>query len=193
MTPHVRSFVLFIAGWCGISLLVFLFLADFFTGWSGRAVSVRDVGGEQTMLEVLVVENDGSRFERAWPREAVVDLNLGIDRRALPPKPLPKGLPRTNKDPFTLSFTLEPEGGGVRTVATTGPQPMAIALLFFFLGTLIRNMIVAGSPFSLVRPEATESTTAAPPTPPVAGPSKKGRAKKGPPPSKKRRGGGRRR
>ncbi|MCB9672817.1 MAG: hypothetical protein H6736_18155 [Alphaproteobacteria bacterium] len=198
MTPAVKSFALAVVAWAVVCVGVFLYASDFFSTWHGQAVSVRGMDPDRAVLQVLVVEDDGGRFEAAWPREALDGMNLAIDRLALPPKPLPEGLPRTNKDRFALTFTLEPDGGGVRTVATTGMRPLGVALLIFLVGVGFRNMMVAGSPLALARPEQAPRThTAAPPPPPSAsasGASGAGRPrpKKGPPPGRPRRGSGRR-
>lgn len=194
MTPTVAKLVRFTAGWSVATLVVFLFLADFFSAWSGRLVSVRSSKPDQVVVQVLVAPDDGERFEANWPKEAIEGLDLTIDPLALPPKPLPAGLPRTEKSRFALTYDVRPEGGGVRVVATTGPRPMALAILFFFLGIGFRNMVVAGSPFAIARPEGPiETHTAAPPDPPSgSGKRKKARGKKGPPPARRRKGGRRR-
>jgi hypothetical protein len=193
MTPHVRSFFLFLGGWCACSLLVFLVMADFFHAWDGRIASVRTGEAELPTAQVLIVEDDGDRTEQTWARKALDGIEVPIDRFALPPDPLPPGLARTVKERFALSFTVEPDGAGVRTVATTGPRPLALALLFLFIGTGIRNMIVAGSPFGLRRPEGPRPTVVAAPEKRSEGPRRTGRSKQGPPPTKRRRGQGRRR
>lgn len=193
MQPHVKSFVVFLAGWTAVAFVLLLLLSDFFSAWDGRVVSVRSGDPERATAQVLVVEDAGDRFETTWSRDALDGIEVAIDRFALPPIPLPPGLTRTTKERFTLSYTLQPEGAGVRTVATTGQRPLALALLFLFVGTGVRNMIVAGSPVSLRR-RKTVGNTAAPPAPPSAeAPRKTSRSKKGPPPKNKRRGGRRKR
>jgi len=193
--PAIRSLLLFIAGWLPVCVGLFLFLASFFSAWDGRAVSVRSSDPEQAVYSVLIAPDEGDRFEVDWPVIAVEGLNLSIDPLALPPKPLPEGLPRTQKLPWTMEFTVTPEGGGVRTVPTTGPQAISIALLVFLLGVGIRNMMVAGSPISIEPRGITlpKGQAAAGHIVPTSGSSSRpSRPRKGPPPGKRRRGGGRR-
>jgi hypothetical protein len=199
MKPAVRSLLLFAVGWAALCIALFLFLAGFFSSWDGVAVSVRDSNPEQAVYSVLIAEDDGTRFETDWPAYAVKGLSLSIDPLALPPKPLPEGLPRTRKTRWTMSFTVTPEEGGARTVGTPQPQSLAIALLVFLVGIGGRNMMVAGSPISIEprgislpkaqRPPGQTSS----PDEGGGGPKRASRAQKGPPPGKKRRGGGRRR
>lgn len=193
MQPHVKSFVVFLAGAAGVALVVFLLMSDFFSAWDGRVVSVRSGDPERATAQVLIDDDAGGRFETTWSREALDGIEVTIDSFALPPSPLPPGLTRTTKERFTLSYTLRPEGAGVRTVATTGQRPLALALLFLFVVTAVRNMIVAGSPFSLERRQTATNTAAPPPVPSARAPEKKVRSKKGPPPKTKRRGGRRKR
>ena len=202
MRPAIRSLLLFILGWLPVCVGLFLFLASFFTSWDGRAVSVRSSDPEQAVYSVLIAPDEGERFEVDWPVIAVEGLNLSIDPLALPPKPLPDGLPRTKKQPWTMEFTVSPDGGGVRTVPTTGPQAISIALLVFLLGIGIRNMLVAGSPISIEPRGITlpKGQAAAGQIAPTSGgtggsggrSSRTSRPRKGPPPGKRRRGGGRR-
>lgn len=199
MTPATRTFAMFVATWTLVCVGLLLLLSGFFTSWNGRVVSVRDLDPEKPVAEVLLVTSDGARFERVWPREAIAGLDLDVQKRGLLPMELPDDLARSRKEPFSLTFTIQPEGGGTRTVATTGPRPLAMALLVFFVGIGIRNMVVAGNPLSLAGPDGRVTNhTAAPPEPPAAsseggGGKRAKRAKKGPPPGKRRRGGGRRR
>lgn len=199
MTPAVRSVLLFAVGWALACAALFLFLAGFFTSWDGVAVSVRDANPDRAVYSVLVVEPDGDRFEVDWPKYAIDGLKLGIDPLALPPKPLPEGLPTTTKAPWGMSFTVTTEGGGTRTAATPQPQALAIAVLVFLLGLGGRNMMVAGSPISIEPRGITLPKTQKPPGAASSGGDEGGgstaprRPKKGPPPGKPRRGGGRRR
>lgn len=195
MKPQLRSFLLFATGWIPVSVGLFLLISGFFTAWEGQVVSVRNADPELPKLQVLVV-TDETEFERHWPRWALEDLDLRIDPRALPSKPLPEGLPTTVKERFTLSFTLTSEQG-VRTLSTATPQTLGLALFAFVFGLLGRNMLVAGNPFSLeprgvelVKAQAQAGNVA----PPAGGKQKaKRKGRKGPPPPKRRRGSGRRR
>ncbi len=191
MDKASRVFAITVLGWALGCAVLFLFLSSFFASWRGRAVSVRRLDPERAMVQVLVVEDDGARFETFWPREAVEGLDLPVDPLALPPSPLPEGLPRTRKKRFSLTFSVEPAGAAPRLVPTTSPGSLGLALLVFFLGIGVRNMVVAGTPFAIARPEAPPRThTAAPPVPPRRG---RARGRKGPPPGRRRRGRGRRR
>lgn len=201
MRPPVRSLILFLTGLAALAVALFLFLAGFFSQWEGRVVSVRDNDAEKAMVQVLVADDADTRFELAWPRPAITGVKLAIDPLALPPKTLPEGLPTTKKERYSLSFELTPDGGEARTVQTNKAAPLGVALLFFFLTAALRNMIVAGSPFSIepsgvTLPKAQAQAGSVAPTQgggSQGGNRKPQRAKKGPPPSKKRRGGGRRR
>ncbi|MEZ4318217.1 MAG: hypothetical protein R3F61_11975 [Myxococcota bacterium] len=201
MRPAVRSVLVFAVGWAALCALLFLFLAGFFTAWNGVAVSVRDGDPEQAVYSVLIVEDDGTRFEADWPAHAVQGLKLSIDSLALPPKPLPEGLPRTEKQRWSTSFTVTPAEGEARSVGTTKPQALAIALLVFVIGLGGRNMMVAGSPLSIEPTGITLPKAQRPPgqaaSPDAGGgggtTSRASRPQKGPPPGKRRRGGGRRR
>lgn len=203
MRPALRSFLLFAVAWVPASVVLFLWLSGFLTTWSGQAVSVRTADPVLAKLQVLVVEEDGRYFEDFWPREALTGTDLAIDRTGLPPKPLPEGLPSTVKERFTLSFTVTPEGGVARDISTASPQTLGMALFALFGGLLIRNMLVAGNPFS-IEPRGVELVKRqvghgqiAPTANSGGGGNKENRAsrrsRKGPPPPKKRRGGGRRR
>lgn len=197
----MRSFLVFLAAWIPLTGLLFLLVSGFLSSWTGQVVSVRAATSgetEQTTFQVLVVEDDQSSFESTWPADAVLGLDLRIDRLALPPSPLPEGLARTEKQRFTLSFTVTPEGGVAREISTATPQTFALAILALVGGILLRNMVVAGNPLSL-DPKGVELVKAqAPPgrstRPPAEGgePSRRSRAKKGPPPPRPRRGSGRR-
>lgn len=194
----MRAFAVFLALWFPVVVVVFLWLSGFFTSWHGHAVSVRSAKPDQVVHQVLVVDDAGSRFEDHWPVEVLQGIDLAIDPRAVPPTELPEGLPRTEKERFTMSFTLTPDGGVPRVISTATPQTLGLALLLFVLGALGRNMMVAGNPLSL-EPRGVELVKAQRP-PGSVGPSgdepstsKRRRTKKGPPPPKRRRGTGRRR
>lgn len=200
MTPATRTFAKFVAGWAAACVVLLLVFSGFFTSWKGQVVSVRDPDPELTSALVLVLAADGSTFEQAWPREAIDGLDLLVDARGLPPVEIPPDLASTRKEPFTLSFTIEPAGGGRRIVPTTGTGPLGVSLLIFLLGIALRNMLVAGSPLSLAAPEGRVTNhTAAPESPRRSegsggsGGGRRPRPKKGPPPGRPRRGGGRRR
>ena len=198
MKPAVRSFLVFLAVWIPLTAVLFLLLSGFLSSWSGQMVSVRAATPDQTTHQVLVVQDDGSRFEATWPVDAVLGLDLKIDRLALPPSPLPKGLARTQKQRFTLTFTVVPDGGTAREISTATPQTFALTILALVGGILLRNMVVAGNPLSL-DPKGVELVKAQKPPGRVADPgggddppTRRPRPKQGPPPPRPRRGSGRR-
>ena len=204
----LRATALFGATWLVVSVGVFLFLAGFFTAWSGVAVSVRDANPDRSVYTVLIADDSGARFETTWPARAVEGLSLPIDPLALPPKPLPDDLPRTEKARWSMAFTVaaveDGQVGAARRITTTRSQALAIALLVFVVGFGGRNMMVAGNPFS-IEPRGITLPAAQAPAGQISGGSGGGdggggttnrsrpRGRKGPPPTKKRRGGGRRR
>ncbi len=199
----IRNTVLFAIAWAVVSAGVFLFLAGFFTQWSGVAVSVRDGDPDQSVYQVLIVDDAGESFEADWPARAIEGLSLPIDPLALPPSDLPDDLPRTEKERWAMAFTVasvtDGQVGTPRRFTTTQVPSLGIALLVFVIGLGARNMMVAGSPFS-IEPRGVTLPAAQSAPGSVAGGTgsggsgnKRARGRKGPPPPKRRRGGGRRR
>ncbi len=188
----VRSLALFTVAFLPVPVLVFLLVGDFFAAWYGTAVSALPATTEDPRsFEVLIVEpGDDEGFTRRWPAGVVRRLDLPKDEFALVPRQIDPTLPETRKDRFTLSYSIEPDEGDAFTLATTSPAAFGLAILVWILGIFGRNMIVAGSPFSL-EPTGVYLPKAQAPSGQVA-PSRGNRPQKGPPPSGRRKGRGRR-
>lgn len=178
------------------AVLVFLLLCDLHRGWSGTVVSRRPLVSETaTTQTVLIVDNDGDGVEATWPLTATEGADLVIDPTGTPPLRLPEGAPRTFKPRGALWFTVTLDDGTERTVPTTNPRALSLAVLLWLVGLAVHNMLRSGSPFSwspgdldLPAPQPASGQPAPDPSPSAAP-----RSRKGPPPPKPRRGGGRRR
>lgn len=192
MSTALRRFLLFVAALIPVTILAFLAASDFFGAWNGRAVSVRpqQEEGAPSHYQVLIVNNDDTTVERTWPAARVDPLKLPVDPFAITPDTIPAERPRTTKSSYTLHYLLEKPNGEWETVPTTSPASLGVGFLVFVLGIAVRNMIVAGSPFSL-QPRGLTLPKAQAPSGQVA--TRGGnRPKKGPPPGRRRKGVGRR-
>lgn len=179
-----------------LAVLVFLWSANFFTSWTGHAVSFRPTQIEDApVLKVMILDSDRNGFEVDWPSEVVDPLKLKTDRTGVPPNSAPEGAPETMKTPFSLTFSITPAEGEVQWVPTTSPRSLSVAALMWMAGLFLHNMWLSGSPFSWERRELelpeTQKPTGA--TQPDAKAAARARSKQGPPPNKRRRGQGRRR
>ena len=95
------------------------------------------------------------------------------------------------KSRYSLHFLVEKAESGHAIVPTTSPSALALALLLWLMGLLLRNMIVSGSPFSFEsRPTRLPEQL---PTPGQVKQNKAARSKYGPPPPKRGKGKRRRR
>jgi hypothetical protein len=142
---------------------------------------------------VLIVDNDGAETEREFPAALVESLDLPVNSFGIAPPTLDPELPRTIKSRFQLQYNVTLADGSTRSIPTTTPESVGVAMLFFLLGLFGRNMMYSGSPLSIEPtgvslPKAQAAAGA--PMPPSSGQRKGGR--KGPPPGRKRRGRGRR-
>ena len=174
-----------------VVILSFLVAADFFGSWNGHVVSKFPATSENpSSYRVLIVEQNGrDRLERSWPAGLVGPLGLPVDAYGIPPDEIPEERPRTRKSPYALHFLLQ-IGEEWRTVPTTTPSSLGVAFLVLVLGIAVRNMIVAGSPFSL-EPQGLTLPKGQVPSGQAA-PTRGSRSQKGPPPPRRRRGAGRR-
>lgn len=125
------------------------------------------------MYTVLLVDNDGSSFEKNWSADAVESLVLPVDALALAPRDV-SDRPLTKKSVYSLSYSVQPAikidlpaEDGENTpdadaeetppapepewvnYATTSPQGLALALFAWLIGLGARNMLLSGSPFEL--------------------------------------------
>ncbi|MFT5459766.1 MAG: hypothetical protein ACI9K2_006281 [Myxococcota bacterium] len=190
--PEVRALLRWLAVLIPLTVLVFLLASGFFVSWRGHAVSTRvPRTDDASSYTVLIVSDDGTHHERNWPAAVVEALNLPVDSLGVPPASIGENLPHTVKTRFQLQYHVALPDGTTRTVPTTTPQAVGVAVLFFLLGVFLRNMMHSGSPFSLepkgvTLPKAQAPVGAPAPRKPGAG------GRKGPPPPKPRRGAGRR-
>jgi len=192
VSPQVRALLIYAVGFLPVPVLVFLVVSDFFTAWYGTAVSVLPATTEDPSgFEVLIVEpGDDDGFRRRWPAGVVRDLDLPKDEFGIVPTDPEEAPPETKKERFTLSYTIEPEAGEPLTLPTTSPTAFGLAILVYVLGLFGRNMIVAGSPFSL-EPTGVYLPKRQAASGQVA-PGRGNRPRKGPPPTGRRKGRGRR-
>lgn len=165
--------------------------SDFFVSWNGHAVSVKPPEDpDPSSYLVLVVEDDGHKVQRTWPASRVEPLGLPVDPYAITPDEIPEARPRTSKSAYSLHYVLQQPNGTWETVPTTSPASLGVGFLVLLMGIAVRNMIVAGSPFSL-EPRKLTLPKAQAPSGQVA--SRGGRRpQKGPPPPRPRKGAGRR-
>ena len=197
-TPGWRRFVLHAALALLPAALVLLWTCDFFTAWDGRAVSLRPVDGDRAPLTrtVLIVEPgpEGARdrkLERQWPSALVQELGLPIDALALGPTEIPAERPTTHKARWTLSYEVQATDGA-RTVPTTTPQALGVALLVWLGLVALRNMVVGGTPWN-IEPRERYAVPVADKAGQAVAPSARGPlSKPGPPPPRPVRGRGRR-
>lgn len=183
--------MVFVVALIPVTVLAFLIASDFFVSWNGTAVSVlpsEEVNPER--YQVLIVESDRSTLRQVWSAALVEPLGLPVDPYGIPPDDIPDDRPRTTKSAYALHFLLQQANGEWQTVPTTSPASLGVGFLVFVLGIALRNMIVAGSPFSL-EPRGLTLPKAQTPTGQVASRGAS-RPKKGPPPSRRRKGAGRR-
>ncbi len=188
----MRRFLRFCALMLAVSVLVFLYASDWFAAWDGHAVSIRPPETDDASnLTVLIVEADGSSFERTWPADWVRPLGLSVDPLAIPPDDLPDDAAATRKSAWALHLLLQDGEGEFRALPTTSPATLGLGFLVLILGIAGRNMVVAGSPFS-IEPVGLSLPKGQPPSGQAAPPPRGGRAQKGPPPPRRRKGQGRR-
>lgn len=185
----VARLLVFSVAWAAVCAIVFLGVSDFFSAWSGQAVSVRPTASPAPKVYEVLIAGNGRSLERSWPAEIVDGLGLPFDAIAVPPVPIPAERPHTSKLRYTLHFLVEGEDGTFRRVPTTSPRALAIAWVLFVLGVGVRNMTISGSPVSLqprgvLLPKAQAAVGA--PAARVQGPPRKR-----PPPARRRRGPGR--
>ncbi len=195
--PSWRALLLFIVAMLPLAAGVFLLDSAFFAQWSGLVVSARPLASPDAAVQtVLIVAADGGRVERAFPSELVRELVIPVDPLALPPKPLPTDRPRSEKHRFALQFQVRERGEDSpwRVLPTTSPRGLGLAVAFMMLAVGIRNMMYAGSPFSIERAGAflPRAQAQAGQPAPRGSPGRPKGSNKGPPPARPRRGRGRR-
>lgn len=174
-----------------LAVLIFLTLSQYFSSWNGHVASVFPAPTpEATIRRVLIVDRGGARFEMSWAPEKLEGLELPVDALGIPPKDL-SDRPKTQKSRYTLEYRLSTEEDVWVSHPTTTPQNLGIALGLLLVGFLVRNMIVAGSPFE-VAPRARHKVTEQVAAGTVSQPQRRARGQKGPPPPKRRKGKGRR-
>lgn len=147
MSPAARL-LRFVAITLPVAVLVGLWSSDFFAGWDGRAVSVRPARSEEPPTRTVSIAQDDGWFEREWPSELVATLGLPIDPSGIPPLQISEDRPSTTKKRFGLHFLVEGTDG-FQVVPTTRPQSVGLALLVWAALIALRNMAVAGVPWSL--------------------------------------------
>jgi hypothetical protein len=187
--PAVRALLLYLIAQTAAVVLLFLLFSSYFTAWDGVAVSVLQPRADAAVVQVLIVNDDGSSLQRTWPSTVVTGLSLPVDALALAPAKIPDDAIRTRKSRHQLQFLLQRpmEDGEAQWqgVPTTSAQGVGMAVLIWLIALGLRNMLYAGSPLAIERSrvflpkaQATSGTVA----------SGVSRGRKGPPPSRKRRG-----
>lgn len=183
---------MFVAALIPVTIVAFLVASDFFGAWNGHAVSVLPPGEDSppSNYQVLIVNTDRSTLTRTWSADRVEPLGLPVDAYQITPDVIPEERPRTTKSLYALHYLIEGPNQEWVTVPTTSPASLGVGFLVFVIGIALRNMIVAGSPFSL-EPQGLTLPKAQAPSGQVA--TRGGnRPKKGPPPGRRRKGAGRR-
>lgn len=179
----VRGVALFALVAAPLALLLFLFLADWFDSYAGRAACHHRLGsgdGEGDRLSAWVLQQaDRSTVEVPLPPEAFADYRVPACRSATPTAG--DDAPMVRKDLFSLHVTV-----GERTWPTAASVDLLLPLLLALgLGLPIRNWVVTGSPFRLAG--RVEIPSMIQPTPGRPAPSRK-RSVQGPPPQRRKRG-----
>lgn len=173
-----------------IAVLVFLASARFFAAWDGQIVGMQAIGtGRPNAYEVLLMAPSEPPHEVKLAADVVEGRGIPISEVLAPPPTLPAGALHTKKSRFSLSYQIEEKGGGFDTIPTTRPTSLALAVAVWILGLMVRNVIVAGSPFAMVpgpKPAPRQI-----PTMDEIEERKARRSKKGPPPPRPHRGRGR--
>lgn len=168
-----------------VAALVFLLVARFFTVWDGYAVGMRPLQSEEpSAYAVLIVDDQGNEKVIQWPADLAEGRNIPTTPYLVPPPRIPDDAPHTQKTRFTLHFLIQNAEGAHQIHPTTTPAALALAVLAWLLGLLLRNAIYAGNPFDF----STRRTTLPRPLPAagqVAG-NPTTRSKQGPPPPKPR-------
>lgn len=190
--PAVRALILYVLAQTGVVILIFLFASAFFRSWDGAVVSVRQPRTpDPAVYEVLIANRDGSSLEQKWSATVVKPLALPVDSLGLPPTTFPEEAVKTKKSRYQLNFLVQAPTQGEepkwQSVPTTSPQAVGIALLAWFIGLGLRNMLYAGSPVGIERTKAFLPKAQAAAGSVAAG-SGSSRGRKGPPPGRKRRG-----
>lgn len=202
-TPDpVPRFLAHAAALVPVAVLAVLISSSFFSAWSGHLVgrmpskTDTDINAEPPSTQVMIVQGEGGEvWNPRFPTPLVTELKTPVRPNGLPPLDLPEGSPTTEKERFTLYFTIKPAEEATRVVATTTPGALAVGLFVWLLGLVLRNMYVSGSPISLapvasILPEA--QAAAGQVAQPKASSKRKGQ--QGPPPSgRKGKSKGRRR
>jgi hypothetical protein len=208
ITAGWRRFLLHAALALLPAALLFLWTCDFFAAWDGRAVSLRPTDGAPVSRTVLIVEappaagveaspaaggapSSGRSLERQWPSALVQELQLPVDALALAPDPIPPERPATHKRRFSLTYEVQALEGW-RTVPTTSPQALGLALLVWASLLALRNMAVGGAPWSVEPHDRYDIPVQERAGQPVAPTARRGGSKPGPPPPRPVRGRGRR-
>lgn len=198
--PALLRFVALIA--TPIALLIFLITGDFFASWDGQVASFKPSRVEDpAVFQVLIVEEDGTAVEKAWPAPLVRELDVTPNALAIVPKSIPEDAPTTAKLGFSFNYkvTIPAKAEGEKDKSslhtTISQYSVGVSVIALLLMVALRNMIVAGSPFALERaPETTgggsSSTSGGSGS---QGRPQRTRGRKGPPPSRRRKGQGRRR
>ncbi len=177
-----RHTLLILGGGLVGALLLFLFMADFFSGWSGVAGSWRPLPGGGTDVDpvwrVTVVEDGGGFTEVVLPVDALSGHDVPRSNSGVPPRRLPDTAPLVEKSP--LSLTLRVDGHPSSTVETSDVAAPALLWVLLLLATLATGRLSRpGKPVGLAAGQAQA------PVPPKRRPGGKG-----PPPrhrSKRRR------
>ena len=173
-------------------VIAFLYASDFTDAWDGHAVSVKPAErADPTHYSVLVVSEDRrERWELLWPAALVEPMGLPVDRFAITPDTNPERAVETRKSRFALHFMFRMPNESWQTIQTITPSSLGVAFLVLIVAIAVRNMIVAGSPFS-IEPEGLALPKGQAPSGQAVAP-RGSRPRKGPPPGRRRKGVGRR-
>jgi hypothetical protein len=188
----VSKLIAFLVLNMAICTVLFLFICDFFSSYEGSAVSYLPYDIQKVKVTpVLIVEQDGTTFQRNWDVKLVQKMELPSDPEAAAPTGDTASLPTVKKSQFTLYFRVLSADMKTKTIIpTTSPYALGVIVLLGVLALFLRNMYVSGSPLQIQRRGRKKLKTLAPMGQPANARKSRG---KGPPPKHVRKGRGRRR
>ena len=173
-----------------ICALLFLVICDFFGAYRATAVSTDPYDVNETkVVQVHLFDQQDNHFERTWSLKLAKEADLPVNGRPNS-KTFNEDGPIVQKDRYTLSYSVKLGPDQTIVVPTTTPYALAVVVLLAGLLLFLRNMYIAGSPFSIQKRDHKPLKQLAPSGQPARN---RRSSRKGPPPKRGRKGQGRRR